>query len=35
MSLAPRVVIVYRHTELEELRARHATRGQAQFYLAQ
>jgi NAD kinase len=35
MSMAPRVVIVYRHTELEELRARHATRGQAQFYLAQ
>ena len=35
MSLAPRVVIVYRHTELEELRARHATHGQAKFYLAQ
>jgi NAD kinase len=34
MSLAPRVVIVHRHTELEELRARHATRGQAQFFLA-
>ncbi|TMC08323.1 MAG: hypothetical protein E6J41_13775 [Chloroflexi bacterium] len=35
MSLAPRVVIVYRHTELQEMRARHATRGQAEFYLAQ
>jgi NAD kinase len=34
MSLAPRVVVVYRRTELEELRARHATRGQAEFFLA-
>jgi NAD kinase len=34
MSLAPRVVIVYRRTELEELRAQHATRGNAAFYLA-
>jgi NAD kinase len=34
MTLAPRVVIVHRHTELEELRARHATRAQAAFYLS-
>jgi NAD kinase len=33
VSLAPRVVIVHRHTELEELLARHGTRGQASFYL--
>jgi NAD kinase len=33
VTLAPRVVLVYRHTELEELLARHATRGQAAFYL--
>ena len=33
MSLLPRVVIVHRRTELEELRARHATRGQAEFFL--
>ena len=33
MSLAPRVVLVHRHTELEELVARHGTRGQAAFYL--
>ncbi len=34
MRLAPRVVVVYRHTEWEEVRARHATRGQAAFFLA-
>jgi NAD kinase len=34
MTLAPRAVIVYRHTELSELLARHGTRGQAAFYLA-
>ena len=33
MSLAPRVVLVHRRTELEELVARHGTRGQAAFYL--
>ena len=33
MTLAPRVVLVYRHTELDELLARHGTRGQAAFYL--
>ena len=33
MSLAPRVVLVHRQTELEELVARHGTRGQAAFYL--
>jgi hypothetical protein len=33
VSLAPRVVLVHRHTELEELVARHGTRGQAAFYL--
>jgi NAD kinase len=33
MSLAPRVVIVHRRSELEELRARHATLAQAKFYL--
>ena len=33
MSLAPRVVVVHRRTELEELVARHGTRGQAAFYL--
>ena len=33
MSLAPRVVLVHRHTELEELVGRHGTRGQAAFYL--
>ena len=33
MTLAPRVVLVYRHTELEELLGRHGTRGQAAFYL--
>jgi hypothetical protein len=34
MTLAPRVVVVRRHTELEELLARHGTRGQAGFFLA-
>ena len=33
MTLGPRVVLVHRHTELEELLARHGTRGQAAFYL--
>ena len=33
MTLAPRVVLVHRQTELEELLARHGTRGQAAFYL--
>ena len=34
MSLAPRVVLVHRRTELEDLLARHGTRGQAAFFLA-
>jgi hypothetical protein len=34
MSLAPRIVVVHRRTELEELVARHGTRGQAGFFLA-
>ena len=34
MSLAPRVVLVHRRTELEELLARHGTPGQAAFFLA-
>jgi hypothetical protein len=33
VSLAPRGVLVHHHTKLEELVARHATRGQAAFYL--
>jgi NAD kinase len=33
MTLAPRVVLVHRRTELAELVARHGTRGQAAFYL--
>ena len=33
MSLAPRIVVVHRRTELDELLARHGTRGQAQFFL--
>ncbi|MET8851065.1 hypothetical protein [Amycolatopsis sp. NPDC004625] len=33
MSLAPRVVLVHRRTELDELVARHGTRGQAEFFL--
>ena len=31
---APRLVVVHRRTELDELLARHATRGQAEFFLA-
>jgi NAD kinase len=34
MSVTPRVVVVHRRTELEELLARHGTRGQAAFFLA-
>lgn len=34
MSLAPRVVLVSRPTELEELIERHGTRGQAAFFLS-
>jgi NAD kinase len=34
MTLAPRAVLVYRRTELDELLARHGTRGQAAFYLS-
>lgn len=33
MSLAPRVVLVHRRTELDELLARHGSRGQAEFFL--
>ncbi len=33
MPLAPRVVLVHRRTEYTELLARHATRGQAEFFL--
>ncbi|MGD0556608.1 MAG: hypothetical protein ABSA93_16735 [Streptosporangiaceae bacterium] len=33
MTLAPRVLLVHRRTELDELLARHATLGQAAFYL--
>jgi hypothetical protein len=33
VTLAPRAVLVHRRTELEELLARHGTRGQAAFYL--
>lgn len=33
MTLAPRAVVVHRHTELEELIARHGTRQQAAFFL--
>ncbi|MFD9118771.1 hypothetical protein, partial [Streptomyces bottropensis] len=33
MSLAPRVVLVHRTTEYEELVARHGTHGQAAFFL--
>lgn len=35
MTLAPRVVVVRRRTPYEELLARHATRNQAEFFLAQ
>jgi NAD kinase len=34
MALTPRAVVVHRHTELEELLARHGTRQQAAFFLA-
>jgi len=34
MSLPPRIVIVHRRTELDELVARHGTRGQTGFFLA-
>ncbi|MEU8470612.1 hypothetical protein AB0F30_22395 [Streptomyces sp. NPDC029006] len=34
MSLAPRVVLVHRRTEYEELLARHGTHGQAAFFLS-
>lgn len=33
MTLAPRVVLVHRGSEYDELLARHATRGQAEFFL--
>lgn len=33
MGLAPRAVLVFRRTELDELLARHGTRGQAAFFL--
>ncbi|GAA1089890.1 MULTISPECIES: hypothetical protein [Kitasatospora] len=33
MTLAPRVVLVHRRTEYEELLARHGSRGQAAFFL--
>ena len=33
-TLPPRAVIVHRHTELEELVARHGTKGQAGFFLS-
>lgn len=34
MSVAPRVVVIHRRTELDDLLARHGTRGQASFFLA-
>ncbi|MFF0387106.1 hypothetical protein ACFYS8_00265 [Kitasatospora sp. NPDC004615] len=34
MSLAPRVVLVHRRTEYQELIAHHGTHGQAEFFLA-
>jgi hypothetical protein len=33
MSVAPRIVVVHRATELDELLARHGTRGQVDFFL--
>ena len=33
MTPAPRAVVVHRRTELDELLARHGTRGQAEFFL--
>lgn len=35
MALAPRVVLVHRASELDELTARHSTRGQVEFFLKQ
>lgn len=35
MALTPRVVMVHRRSELDELTERHATRGQVEFYLKQ
>ena len=35
MTLGPRAVVVHRRTELDELLARHGTRGHAAFYLAE
>ncbi len=35
MALAPRVVLVHRRSELEELTQRHSTRGQVEFFLKQ
>jgi hypothetical protein len=34
MTLPPRAVLIHRRTELDELLARHGTRGQAAFFLA-
>ena len=34
MTLAPRVVLVHRRTELDDLLTRHGTRGQAAFFLS-
>ncbi|WP_279581015.1 NAD(+)/NADH kinase [Fodinicola feengrottensis] len=34
MSLAPRVVLVHRRTEFDDVLARHGTRGQAAFFLS-
>jgi hypothetical protein len=34
VTLTPRAVVVYRHSELDELIARHGTRGQAAFFLS-
>ncbi len=33
MTLAPRIVVVHRRTELDELLAHHGSRGQAEFFL--
>lgn len=35
MALAPRVVVVHRRSELDELTQRHSTRGQVEFFLKQ
>jgi len=34
VSVAPRAVLIHRHTEYEELLARHGTRGQAAFFFS-